>query len=144
MSPVPSWTKLGRSAEVEVAILLILLGWNVRLSPGSRGPADLYAQRKTDKWLIQVKSSEKVGRLKGSELKQLKDLAARTSAVPVIALVQPWMTVTGEAENIIRTDHFAHENLEDARHGSEATKLPISSLGIFFQSLVDWKNKQPF
>ncbi len=136
-----SWSKLGRSAEIEVAILLALFGWDVRLSPGSRGPADLCAQRKSDKWLIQVKSSGNFGRLKGLELKQLRDLAKRTDGLPVVALVQP--RVSAEKEKMIHVDATKKVTAKDFRK-VEDTARSSSSLGIFFHSLVDWTIKQPF
>lgn len=139
-----SWSKLGRSAEIEVAILLELFGWNVRLSPGSRGPADLFAQRKSDKWLIQVKSSGNIGRLKGLELKQLKDLAKRTDGLPVIALVQPRVSEMAEKENLISIDDTKKATIKDFGKVEETTRLSASSLRIFFHSLIDWTIKQPF
>ncbi len=144
MSHVPSWSKLGRNAEVEVAILLGLFGWNVKLSPGSRGPADLLARRKSDKWLIQVKSSRKFGRLKGLDLKKLKDLAVRTDGLPVLALVRPRITAMTEAKKTIPSDHI-DQNTHDNRLISETTKLPAPSFyEILFHSLVDWTIKEPF
>lgn len=138
-----SWSKLGRSAEIEVAILLALFGWNVRLSPGSRGPADLFAQRKSEKWLIQVKSSGNFGRLKGLELKKLKALAKRTDGLPVIALVQPRASAMTENGKMIRSDDTKKNTAKDFAKIEETTRLS-ASLGIFFHSLVDWTVKQPF
>jgi Holliday junction resolvase len=139
-----SWSKLGRSAEMEVAILLVLFGWNVRLSPGSRGPADLFAQRKSEKWLIQVKSSGNFGRLKGVELKKLQDLAKRTDGLPVIALLQPRASVMAEKEKMICIDDTRKDTAKNFGKVEATTRLSATSLGIFFHSLVDWTIKQPF
>jgi Holliday junction resolvase len=139
----PSWSDLGRSAEIQVAILLALCGWNVRLSPGSRGPADIFAQRKTDKWLIQVKSSGKFGRLKSSELKQLKSLAARANGLPVIALVQPRICAPVQTKRQILTDDTTRAAAEHAGLKGETANFPTTSHGVFFHSIVDWTIKEP-
>jgi hypothetical protein len=138
-----SWSKLGRSAEIEVAILLALFGWDVRLSPGSRGPADLFAQRKSDKWLIQVKSSGNFGRLKGLELRQLRDLAKRTDGLPVIALVQPRVSTIADKEKMIHADATKEVTAKEFRKVND-TARSSSAFGIFFHSLADWTIKQPF
>ena len=49
-----SWSKFGREAEFVVAIYLRSCGWDVQLSRGSRGPADLIATQGSTKWLIVV------------------------------------------------------------------------------------------
>jgi len=144
VSSSPSWSDVGRSAEIEVFILLALCGWTVRLSPGSRGPADIFAQRKVDKWLIQVKSSGKFGRLKSSELKKLKVLAARTNGLPVIALVQPWICATVQTQKLILADDNAREAAKHAGLKSDTAKFPKTTHGVFFHSAVDWTIKQPF
>ena len=52
-----SFSKFGRDAEFVIANYLKLRGWNVNVSKGSRGPADLIATKELTMWLIQVKSS---------------------------------------------------------------------------------------
>jgi Holliday junction resolvase len=88
-----SWSRFGREAEFVVAIYLQSCGWDVQLSRGSRGAADVIATQGLDKWLIQVKSSSKIPRLKGNELKQLKKMAKTANGHPVIATVQHKDTV---------------------------------------------------
>ncbi len=121
-----SWSKFGRDAEFLVAIYLKSCGWNVQLSRGSRGPADLIATQGSNKWLIQVKSSSKIPRLKGQELKQLRKMAKSVDGHPVIATVQH-KTATSIKERTI-TDR---SNIESATYG------------IFIYSLVDWKMIYP-
>ena len=84
-----SWSKFGREAEYVAALYLKSLGWQVTMSKGSRGPADLIASRSEDTWLIQVKASSKLPRLKGYEVKRLKEMADNSGASPVIATLQP-------------------------------------------------------
>ena len=52
-----SWSKFGREAEYIVALYLKSIGWDVRLSPANRDPADIVANCDSSKWFIQVKAS---------------------------------------------------------------------------------------
>ena|ERR1051326_1829019 len=90
LSAAYSWSKFGREAEYVAALYLKSLGWQVTMSKGSRGPADLIASRGDETiWLIQVKSSSKLPRLKGYEVKRLREMADNSGASPVIATLQP-------------------------------------------------------
>jgi Holliday junction resolvase len=122
---------------------LVVCGWNVRLSPGSRGPADIFAQRKSDKWLIQVKSSGKFGRLKGSELKQLKVLAVEANGLPVIALVHPCICAMVQTKKLNLTDDTTRVAAKHVGLKGETSNFPTTSYGVFFYSVVDWTIKEP-
>ena len=124
-----SWTKFGREAEFVVAIYLRSCGWDVQLSRGSRGPADLIAIQGSTKWLIQVKSSSKIPRLKGHELKQLRKMAESADGHPVIATVQHKKTILAPSikEGIVM----------------EGRESESSHYGIFIYSLIDWKIMYP-
>jgi len=85
-----SWSKFGREAEYVVGLYLKSIGWrDVRMSRGSRGPADITASCEGSRWLIQVKASGGVPRLKGFEIRRLMDLAKCYDGIPVIATYQP-------------------------------------------------------
>jgi hypothetical protein len=84
-----SWSRFGREAEYVVALYLKSLGWNVALSRGSRGPADIAATCDNACWFIQVKSSAGVPRIRGYEIKRLKEIAACKGALPVVSTLQP-------------------------------------------------------
>ena len=84
-----SWTRFGREAEYVVALYLKSSGWNVALSRGSRGPADIMATCGHAQWFIQVKSSAGVPRLRGYEIKRLKEISASKGGLPVISTLQP-------------------------------------------------------
>jgi Restriction endonuclease len=85
-----SWSKFGREAEYVVALYLKSMGWqDVRLSRGSRGPADIVATCKSARWFIQVKASGGVPRLKGYEVKRLVEHAASKDGLPVLSTYQP-------------------------------------------------------
>jgi len=85
-----SWSRFGREAEYVVALYLKSSGWNVALSRGSRGPADIIATCGNAQWFIQVKSSAGVPRLRGYEIKRLKEIAASKGGLPVISTLQPF------------------------------------------------------
>jgi hypothetical protein len=85
-----SWSRFGREAEYVVALYLKSSGWNVALSRGSRGPADIIATCGNAQWFIQVKSSAGVPRLRGYEIKRLKEIAANKGGLPVISTLQPF------------------------------------------------------
>ena len=54
-----NYYKIGRAAERKVAGVLRRRGFkNIRLSKGSRGPADIYAVKKKRKYYFQVKSGK--------------------------------------------------------------------------------------
>ncbi len=85
-----SWSRFGREAEYVVALYLKSLGWNVTLSRGSRGPADIIAACGNAYWFIQVKSSTGVPRIRGYEIKKLKEIAACKGGLPVVSTLQPF------------------------------------------------------
>jgi Holliday junction resolvase len=119
-----SWSKFGREAEFLVAFYLKSCGWDVQLSRGSRGPADLIATQGSNKWLIQVRSSSKIPRLKGQELKQLRKMAKSVDGHPVIATVQHKTILPSSIKERIIT---YRSNIESATYG------------IFIYSVVEWK-----
>jgi Holliday junction resolvase len=85
-----SWSRFGREAEYVVALYLKSLGWDVALSRGSRGPADIIAKCGNAYWFIQVKSSAGVPRIRGYEIKRLREIAACKGGLPVISTLQPF------------------------------------------------------
>ena len=122
-----SWAQFGREAEFVITIYLKLRGWKIeQLSKGSKGPADIIASNETTRWFIQVKSSTGLPRLKGYEVKRLRELAKISNGLPVIAILCP---------------------IESHNESSEANKeLDYANLGnyaIYFYSLHDWKRILP-
>ena len=90
-TPTRSYSKsrFGRDAELIIALDMISLGWNVKLSKGSRGPVDLYASKDSELWYIQIKASSRAPRIKSREIDKLIDFASADDANPVIATLQP-------------------------------------------------------
>ena len=85
-----SWSKFGREAEYVVGLYLKSIGWDVRLSPASRGPADIVATCESSKWFIQVKASRGIPHLKSYEVKRLQELARSKGGLPVVSTFQPF------------------------------------------------------
>lgn len=86
-----SWSSFGREAEYVVALYLKSMGWaNVKLSPGSRGPADIVASCPNALWYIQVKASSGIPRLKAREVRSLMKLADENRGSAVISTLQPF------------------------------------------------------
>jgi Holliday junction resolvase len=86
-----SWSSFGREAEYVVALYLKAVGWpDVRLSPGSRGPADITASCPGALWYIQVKASSGIPRLKGREVRRLIKLAKENHGSAVVSTLQPF------------------------------------------------------
>ena len=135
---VPLWSRFGREGEFVVTIYLRSKGWDIQLSRGSRGPADIIATRKSTKWLIQVKSSTKIPRLKGYEVKRLVELSTVVDGSAVIATLQP----TETARSILTS---AEEKDDTDFYMASKRGIPIN-LGnyvIFFYSLPDWRILTP-
>jgi Holliday junction resolvase len=131
-----SWSRFGRDGEFVVAIYLNSCGWNVQLSRGSRGPADIIATRGLTKWLIQVKSSRKLPSLKGQELKYLRIMAESADGLPVIATVQAKETVLVASTPNTREQILPRGEVRGKQNES-------TDYGIYLYSLVDWKLMHP-
>ena len=116
-------------------LYLKLKGWNVQLSKGSRGPADIIATRDFKKWLIQVKSSNLIPRLKGSEVKRLRKMAQRDRGHAVIATLQPIETVIG-------TSMTDEQNILGL-YTKDTAILQFGNYAMSFYSLIDWKRLRP-
>ena len=129
-----SWSKFGREAEFVVVLYLKLKGWDIKLSKGSRGPADIIATRAFKKWLIQVKSSSLIPRLKGSEVKRLRKMAQRDKGHAVIATFQPIETAIGTP--------MTEQNILEL-YTKDTAILQFGNYAMSFYSLKDWKRLRP-
>ena len=123
-----SWGQFGREAEFVITIYLKLQGWKIeQLSKGSKGPADIIASKDTTRWFIQVKSSTGLPRLKGYEVKRLRELAEISRGLPVIAILCP-----------IRL-----YNTTSSEENKELDFVNLGNYAIYFYSLHDWKRILP-
>ena len=130
-----SWSKFGREAEFIVVLYLKLKGWNIQLSKGSRGPADIIATRDFEKWLIQVKSSTLIPRLKGSEVKRLRKMAQRDRGHAVVATLQPIETAMGMS--------MREEQSIFGSYTKDTAILQFGNYVMSFYSLINWKRLRP-
>jgi Holliday junction resolvase len=133
---VLSWSKFGTDGEYLVAIYLTSCGWNVQLSRGSRGPADIIASRGSSKWLIQVKSSRKIPSLRGRELNRLREMAKAADGLPIVATVQPKETAIAVSTEEVRSVD-SNENTIQIEKGV-GRRSESTAYGIFLYSLIDW------
>lgn len=84
--------KYGLDKEKKVAQTLRNKGASVKISPGSRGAADLKVTFRTGtKWNVQVKSSRSktVASPTKKDIGRLKQISNKSNATPVIAKVSP-------------------------------------------------------
>jgi Holliday junction resolvase len=86
---MPNRTKIGQRGEHRAARHLRRKGFEVKLSPGSRGPADLNASKPRRRWLVQVKASQEAKPAWPSpkDTARLERAAARTGGTAVVAQV---------------------------------------------------------
>ncbi|MGH9975580.1 MAG: restriction endonuclease [Nitrososphaeraceae archaeon] len=127
----------GREAEYIVALYLRLIGWRVRLSKNSRGPADIVAvldsNNKQRKWLIQVKSSRRIPRIKGHEIPRLIAAASIAGGDPIVATLHP----------MIGNDTTQLINLpKNANHNSMLASID-SRFAVTFFYLPSWSMIRP-
>jgi Holliday junction resolvase len=135
---VPLWSRFGREGEFVAAIYLRSKGWDIQLSKGSRGPADIIATRMSTKWLIQVKSSTKIPRLKGYEVKRLVELSRVMSGSAVIATLQP----TETARSIL-TSVGEKDNIDFYIAPKKGIPINLGNYVIMFYSLPEWRILTP-
>ena len=123
-------SQFGKDAEFIIALYLLSKGWDVKLSRGSRGPADLMAKKDLILLYIQIKASSKLPRIKGSTITKLKSKSITDGAVPVVATLQPIFPIVNSVKNIINNDTI---NLS-------IKKKDKMNFKIYFYDLSDWSN----
>ena len=123
-------SQFGKDAEFIIALYLLSKGWDVKLSRGSRGPADLMAKKDLILLYIQIKASSKLPRIKGSTITKLKSKSINDGAVPVVATLQPIFPIVNSVKNIINNDTI---NLS-------IKKKDKMNFKIYFYDLSDWSN----
>jgi hypothetical protein len=123
-------SQFGKDAEFIIALYLLSKGWEVKLSRGSRGPADLMAKKDLILLYIQIKASSKLPRIKGSTITKLKSKSITDGAVPVVATLQPIFPIVNSVKNILNNDTI---NLS-------IKKKDKMNFKIYFYDLSDWSN----
>ena len=121
-------SQFGKDAEFIIALYLLSKGWEVKLSKGSRGPADLMAKKDLILLYIQIKASSKLPRIKGAAITKLKSKSINEGALPVVATLQPIFPIMNSVRNITNNDTT---NLSNKKKEKENFK-------IYFYDLSDW------
>ena len=131
-----SASQFGRDAEFIIALYLISKGWQVKLSKGSRGPADLMAKKDLILLYMQIKASSKLPRIKGSNISKLKNKSYLEGALPVIATLQPFFQLSNHNEETITTTSTAAKSaIKKSINQKEEKKIEFK---IYFYNLYDW------
>ena len=129
-------SQFGRDAEFIIALYLISKGWQVKLSKGSRGPADLMAKKDLVLLYMQIKASSKLPRIKGSNISKLKNKSHIEGALPVIATLQPFFQLSNHnEETITTTSTAATSSIKKSINQKEEKKIEFK---IYFYNLYDW------
>ena len=129
-------SQFGRDAEFIIALYLISKGWQVKLSKGSRGPADLMAKKDLVLLYMQIKASSKLPRVKGSNISKLKNKSHLEGALPVIATLQPFFQLSNHNEETITTTSTAATSaIKKSINQKEEKKIEFK---IYFYNLYDW------
>jgi hypothetical protein len=81
-------SRIGRTAEQKVAKQLRNAGASVKVSPASRGAADMIAKFPTKTWAVQVKAGQTPPtKLSGTDKQRLNLKGTNSKATPVLATV---------------------------------------------------------
>ena len=123
-------SQFGRDAEFIIALYLLSKGWEVKLSKGSKGPADLMAKKDLMLLYIQIKASSKLPRIKGSAITKLKSKSFMDGALPVVATLQPMFPLLDHDEKILNHDSIT----------LSVKKKDKMEFKIYFYDLSDWSN----
>lgn len=123
-------SQFGRDAEFVIALYLLSKGWEVKLSKGSKGPADLMAKKELMLLYIQIKASSKLPRIKGSAISKLKSKSFMDGALPVVATLQPMFPLLDHDEKILNHDSIT----------LSVKKKDKMEFKIYFYDLSDWSN----
>ena len=123
-------SQFGRDAEFVIALYLLSKGWEVKLSKGSKGPADLMAKKDLMLLYIQIKASSKLPRIKGSAISKLKSKSFIDGALPVVATLQPMFPLLDHEEKILNNDSIT----------LSVKKKDKMEFKIYFYDLSDWSN----
>ena len=138
-------SQFGRDAEYIIALHLISKGWQVKLSKGSRGPADIMAKKDLILLYIQIKASSKLPRIKSSDIIKLKSKSDLEGALPVVATLQPFFQLSNQNEGKIITTTETTTTIITSTKSSikksikekkeEEKKIEFK---IYFYNLSDW------
>lgn len=133
---------LGRSTEIQVSQILQKLGWKTKLSPGSKGPADMHADKNGRRWCIQVKfQGDGIRGLNWSEESQLLMHSAKCSCKPIAAIVTRYPG--GLLLNASNVRDKKNPFVIRKKTGSFFAIEIDQNTALFFYNLLDGKKIEP-
>ena len=134
-----SKSRFGRDAEWIIALNMMSLGWNVKLSKGSRGPVDIFASKVSDLWYIQIKASSRAPRIKSREIDRLIEFASADGANPVVATLQP--IVDRDINRMVFVSKFMKQEQNQKHDIYEGDTF--QRFALFFYQLPSWSQIVP-
>jgi hypothetical protein len=118
-----------------VALYMRLIGWQVRLSKNSRGLADIVAEvdskEAQKKWLIQVKSSRRIPRIKGQEILRLIAAASDARGDPIVAALHP--PIGDEAKQVI---HLCGDHNPESKLGLGSIRFAVTFFYLPYWNMI--------
>ncbi len=97
-----SFSEFGRDAEFLVGLCMKSKEWNVYFSKGSRGPSDIIAIKNDVIWLIQIKSSTRIPKIRGFEIHNLIKMSNKiNNSFPILSLISPKLDSNANANTIL-------------------------------------------
>ena len=97
-----SFSKFGRDAEFLVGLCMKSKEWSVYFSKGSRGPSDIIAIKNDVIWLIQIKSSTRIPKIRGCEIHNLIKMSNKiNNSFPILSLIRPQLDSNANANSIL-------------------------------------------
>lgn len=134
-----SKSRFGRDAEWIIALNMMSLGWNVKLSKGSRGPVDVFASKVSELWYVQIKASSRAPRIKSGEIDKLIDFASADGANPVVATLQPLLD-----RDINRTLFVSKSLIQEQNQKRDIYEADtFQRFALFFYQLPSWSQIVP-
>jgi Holliday junction resolvase len=92
--------------EYVVGLYLKSKNWNIYFSKGSRGPSDVIAIKNNKFFLIQIKSTTRIPKIRGYEIVNLVNLSKKIkNSFPILCLVTPTVSTNTDPNSIIMGDY---------------------------------------
>lgn len=134
-----SKSRFGRDAEWTIALNMMSLGWNVKLSKGSRGPVDIFASKVSELWYIQIKASSRAPRIKSGEIDKLIDYASADGANPIVATLQPLLHRDNNSTLFVSKYLIQEQNQKHDIYQADT----FQRFALFFYRLPSWSQIVP-
>ena len=134
-----SKSRFGRDAEWIIALNMMSLGWNVKLSKGSRGPVDIFASKVSELWYIQIKASSRAPRIKSGEIHKLIDYASAEGANPIVATLQPLLHRDNNSTLFVSKYLIQEQNQKHDIYQADT----FQRFALFFYQLPSWSQIVP-